>query len=112
MAPPVPRAVNRKRISLLMESTRETPEMAAEPTLDTIMVSTVPTSEVSTCSMISGINSRRSIRLENTPIPPSLEIYESVKFSLSRFQLEFKAISLHSSLSALHSKFLTLSPFP
>ena len=35
-------------------STRETPEMAASPTLETMTVSDMPTSTDSACSMISG----------------------------------------------------------
>ena len=45
----------------LMESTRDTADIAAEPTLLTIMVSTVPIREFSTCSKITGINRVRSI---------------------------------------------------
>ena len=65
MAPPVAIAVKRKITSLLMESTRETPDMEAEPILETIMVSTMPMRLVSTCSMIRGTMSFRRSRSEN-----------------------------------------------
>ena len=49
---------------ILMESTSETAEIAAEPTLLTIIVSTVPIREESNCSMMIGIKSlRRSVLL-------------------------------------------------
>ncbi len=43
--------------STLMESTSETAEIAAEPTLLTIMLSAVPIREVRNCSATSGIRS-------------------------------------------------------
>ena len=45
---------------MLMESTRETAEMAAEPALLTIMVSAAPISAFSTCSIISGMMSAQT----------------------------------------------------
>ena len=42
---------------ILMESTKETAEMAAEPTLLTIMVSIVPIREDRSCSTMIGIKS-------------------------------------------------------
>ena len=42
-------------IRLLIISTRETPEMAASPTLDTIITSDKPTVTAKTCSTKSGI---------------------------------------------------------
>lgn len=53
-----------KTTKILMESTSETAEIAADPTLLTIIVSTVPIREESNCSMMIGIKSlRRSVLL-------------------------------------------------
>ena len=49
----------------LMESTSDTAEIAAEPTVATIMVSAVPISAVSTCSIISGMSSAHICFLVN-----------------------------------------------
>ena len=57
IVPPVAIEANRYITSLFMESTRETPDTAASPTLETMMVSTVPIRESITCSIISGITS-------------------------------------------------------
>ena len=46
-------------------STRDTPEVAASPTLDTIMVSTMPTDTARICSTISGKISFLKSALEN-----------------------------------------------
>ena len=54
MAPPVAMAANILMIKIFNESTRETAEMAAEPMLVTIMVSTDPINAVKTCSNING----------------------------------------------------------
>ena len=61
IAPPAASAENAWITNTLMESTRDTADIAAEPTLLTIMVSTVPIREFSTCSKITGINRVRSI---------------------------------------------------
>ena len=45
--------------NMLIESTSETAEIAAEPTLLTIMVSTVPIRDERSCSMMIGISSLR-----------------------------------------------------
>ena len=84
--PPVETAVNRKMTSLLIESTQETPDTAALPMLETIRVSTVPMRAVSTCSMISGINSFRRSLLENIMMIRSVSSFLSVK---QRFQRQF-----------------------
>ena len=57
MVPPAERAANAWITSTLMESTSETAEIAAEPTLLTIMLSAVPIREVRNCSATSGIRS-------------------------------------------------------
>ncbi len=50
---------------ILMESTSDTAEMAAEPTLLTIIVSIVPIREESSCSIMTGIRSfRKSLLLK------------------------------------------------
>ena len=76
-APPVARPANRVSTTLLIMSTRDTPEMAASPTEDTITPSAMPTSTERACSMTSGISSRTSILLLNIrsfcnsiPMPP------------------------------------------
>ena len=56
MAPPVAMAANILMIKIFNESTRETAEIAAEPMLVTIMVSTDPINAVKTYSNINGIN--------------------------------------------------------
>ena len=53
-APPVARAAKMVMISWLIISTSDTPEMAASPAEETIMVSAIPTSTLRACSMISG----------------------------------------------------------
>ena len=53
-APPVARAASRLITRLLIMSTRLTPEMAASPHRDTIMVSAIPTVVASSCSISSG----------------------------------------------------------
>ena len=50
IALPAASAENAWITNTLMESTRDTADIAAEPTLLTIMVSTVPIREFSTCS--------------------------------------------------------------
>ena len=57
MAPPVAMAANTLMIKMSYESTRETAEMAVEPMLVTIMVSTDPINSVKTWSNINGIKS-------------------------------------------------------
>ena len=54
MATPVAMAANILMIKIFNESTRETAEIAAEPMLVTIMVSTDPINAVKTCSNING----------------------------------------------------------
>ena len=63
MAPPVAMAANILMIKIFNESTRETAEIAAEPMLVTIMVSTDPINAVKTCSNINGINNFRNCSL-------------------------------------------------
>ena len=53
-APPVASAENSTMIRLLIMSTRLTPEMAASPQRDTIMVSAMPTVTARNCSTSSG----------------------------------------------------------
>ena len=53
-APPVASAAKTVMISWLIISTSDTPEMAASPAEETIMVSAMPTSTSRACSMISG----------------------------------------------------------
>ena len=63
-APPVASAPNTVMMSMLIISTSDTPEMAASPAEETIIVSAIPTSTFSACSMISGQSSVSSWRLE------------------------------------------------
>ena len=63
MAPPAARAESAWITSTFMESTRDTAEMAAEPTLLTIMVSTVPIRQLKSCSTIMGMRSFLRSRL-------------------------------------------------
>ena len=51
--------------STLIESTNDTAEIAAEPTLLTIMVSAVPMIEFNNCSSTTGIRRLQIMRLEN-----------------------------------------------
>ena len=59
-------AANSTRITLLIMSTRETPEIAASPTEETITPSHIPTRMVSACSMTRGIIRRISLWLEKS----------------------------------------------
>ena len=52
-------------IKILIESTSDTDEIAAEPTLLTIIVSTVPISEFNSCSKINGSKIRLKSALLN-----------------------------------------------
>ena len=70
IVPPVAMAENTWIISTLMASTSETAEMAADPALLTIMVSTEPIMAVSTCSAISGISRLQICFLVNIPVHP------------------------------------------
>lgn len=65
IAAPAPNAVNTCMTSTLMESTRDTAEIAALPTLLTIMVSAIPIKEFKSCSTIIGRSSVISCLLEN-----------------------------------------------
>ncbi len=58
MVPPAASARKTCSIRLLMESTKETAEMAALPMLLTMIVSTVPIRALSSCSIISGTRSK------------------------------------------------------
>ena len=64
-APPVATAANILMNRVLTISTRDTPEVAASPTLDTIMVSTIPTDTARICSTISGNINLLKSALEN-----------------------------------------------
>ena len=66
IAAPAPNAVNTCMTSTLMESTRDTAEIAALPTLLTIMVSAIPIKEFKSCSTIIGRSSVISCLLENS----------------------------------------------
>ena len=63
MTPPVAMAANAWTTRLLIESTSDTPESAAAPTLLTIMESAIPIREFRNCSAIIGISNRRSFLL-------------------------------------------------
>ena len=65
IVPPVAMAAKTLISSTLIASTSDTAEIAAEPALDTIIVSTVPISELSSCSIISGISSAQICRFVN-----------------------------------------------
>ena len=70
-APPVATAAKILMNRVLTISTRETPEVAASPAFDTIMVSTIPTDTASICSTIRGSIRRFKSWLVNirTPAP-------------------------------------------
>ena len=68
-APPVARAANSVSTTLLIMSTKLTPEMAASPTEDTITPSHIPTSTVSPCSMTRGMMSRISCLFVKSCLP-------------------------------------------
>ena len=64
MVPPAASAENAWINNTLMESTRETAEIAADPTLLTIMVSAVPIKEFNSCSRMTGTRMLFSILFE------------------------------------------------
>lgn len=65
-APPVASAENILISSTLMESTREIPDTAASPQVETIMVSIMPMVTASNCSSMSGMSRRRRSSLEKS----------------------------------------------
>ena len=69
-APPVASAANSTMMRLLIMSTRLTPEMAASPQRDTIMVSAIPTVTSSSCSTSSGPVSSSSSFCVNSGFRP------------------------------------------
>ena len=70
-APPVASAANSTMMRLLIISTRLTPEMAASPQRDPIMVSAMPTVTSSSCSTSSGPTSSNNSRwLNKSSRPP------------------------------------------
>ena len=70
-APPVATAAKILINRVLTISTKDTPEVAASPAFDTIMVSTIPTDTASICSTIRGSISRFKSWLENIRDPAS-----------------------------------------
>ena len=64
-APPVDTAANTLIIRLLIMSTKDTPDVAASPALETIMVSAMPTVTARICSTIRGAIRRIRSRLVN-----------------------------------------------
>ena len=74
-APPVASAASTLMMRLLNISTRETPETAASPTEEIIIVSAIPTVMARVCSRISGIISFFRSLLENIMmLPPPAHI--------------------------------------
>ena len=69
-APPVASAANSTMMRLFIISTRLTPEMAASPQRETIMVSAMPTVTARNCSMSSGPTSRSRSFWENSGVRP------------------------------------------
>ena len=65
-APPVARAEKAPTSSTFTVSTRDTAEMAASPTWETMMESSRPTVKASSCSMTRGMMSRRRSRFEKS----------------------------------------------
>lgn len=55
-------------ISVLIESTKDTPETAASPTAETMTTSAMPTKTARICSIIKGIRRRRRSFFENNTI--------------------------------------------
>ena len=70
-APPVARAARMLMMRLLNMSTRETPDTAASPTEEIIMVSAMPTVMARVCSRIRGMISFFKSLLENIMVPVS-----------------------------------------
>lgn len=64
IAAPAPNAVNTCMTSTLMESTRDTAEIAALPTLLTIMVSTIPIKAFNNCSTMIGMSNAHNVFFE------------------------------------------------
>ena len=75
-APPVASAANSTMMRLFIISTRLTPEMAASPQRETIMVSAMPTVTARNCSMSSGPASRSRSFWENSGSRPSKRGFE------------------------------------
>lgn len=72
-APPVASAAMILNIRILIMSTSETPDTAASPTEEIIMVSAMPTVMASACSKISGmISFRRSLPEKAVPFLSSM----------------------------------------
>ena len=67
-APPVESAARSWMISVLIESTKDTPETAASPTAETMTTSAMPTKTARICSIIKGIRRRRRSFFENNTI--------------------------------------------
>ena len=65
MAPPAARAANTCRSRTFTQSTRETADTAASPTVDTISESSRPTVQLSSCSINRGTIRVRNVWLEN-----------------------------------------------
>ena len=65
MVPPAASAANTWITSTLIESTSDTAEIAADPTLLTIIVSAVPIIEFNNCSRTTGIRIPAIILFEN-----------------------------------------------
>lgn len=70
---------------LLIESTSDTADIAALPTVETIIVSAIPIKEFKNCSMMIGNNSQKSVLLSNKVFFKSICVL-SYSFIISIFQ--------------------------
>lgn len=79
-APPVAKAANRFKMTLLIMSTRDTPDMAASPTAETITPSHMPTRAARACSITRGKINRTNARFEKSP-----SVWQRIPFTCNTF---------------------------
>ena len=102
--PPAASAEKAWITSTLIESTRETADMAAAPTLLTMMVSAVPIREFKSCSTIRGTSSAHRARLLNNLLcDRELTV---VQFCIkTTFCEQFFMISLLDNMTVFHDQY-------
>ena len=96
MVPPAASAANTWITSTLIESTNDTAEIAADPTLLTIIVSAVPIREFRICSTTTGTSNAHSCLLVNKCFlcPSSVSMFFPHSFHCSFFQSVLFYLSL------------------
>jgi len=89
MVPPAASAANTWITSTLIESTSDTAEIAADPTLLTIIVSAVPIREFRICSTTTGTSNAHSCLLVNRCFfcPGSVSMFFPHSFRCSLFSI-------------------------